>query len=208
MYPTLSSGSPSFLQSSAVSCKRSSFLPVNANLAPQRESSTAHAHPMPLLAPGNTIHIWSTSRELCTQFTLCFIRVHYRSVMPIFFKVTSPLKRKGCQDDCHARHWERPQWRPEQSSWRHFRVCDWHRNNHMMTSPNGNIFRVTGPLWRESTGHRWISLTEASDVELRYFLWSAPEQMLSKQPRSRSFETPSHSLCRPPPPPPPPPKKN
>ena len=28
----------------------------------------------------------------------------------------------------------------------------------MMTSLNGNIFRVTGPLLRESTGHRWIPL--------------------------------------------------
>ena len=26
----------------------------------------------------------------------------------------------------------------------------------MMTSPNENIFRVTGPLCRELTGHRWI----------------------------------------------------
>ena len=26
----------------------------------------------------------------------------------------------------------------------------------MMISWNGNIFRVTGPLWWESTGHRWI----------------------------------------------------
>ena len=99
MYFTLSSGSPSFLQSSAVSRKRSSFLPVNANLAPQRESSTAHAHPMPLLAPENTIHLWSTSQRLCTRCTLCFNSVCYRSVMPIFFKVTSSLKRKGRQDD-------------------------------------------------------------------------------------------------------------
>ena len=34
----------------------------------------------------------------------------------------------------------------------------------MMTSSNGNIFRVTGPLWGESTGHRWIPLTKASDA--------------------------------------------
>ena len=27
----------------------------------------------------------------------------------------------------------------------------------MMTSSNGNIFQVTGPLWWESTGHRWFS---------------------------------------------------
>ena len=46
----------------------------------------------------------------------------------------------------------------------------------MMTSSNGNIFRVTGPLCEEFTGHRWIPLTKASDAELWCFLWSAPEQ--------------------------------
>ena len=30
----------------------------------------------------------------------------------------------------------------------------------MMTSSNGNIFRVTGPLCGEFTGHRWIPLTK------------------------------------------------
>ena len=44
----------------------------------------------------------------------------------------------------------------------------------MMTSSSGNIFRVTGPLYREFTGHRWIPPTKASDVELWCFLWSAP----------------------------------
>ena len=39
----------------------------------------------------------------------------------------------------------------------------------MMTSSNGTIFRVTGPLWGESTGHRWIPLTKARDAELRVF---------------------------------------
>ena len=28
----------------------------------------------------------------------------------------------------------------------------------IMTSSNGSIFRVTGPFWGKSTGHRWISL--------------------------------------------------
>ena len=36
----------------------------------------------------------------------------------------------------------------------------------MMTSSNGNISRVTGPLWGEFTGPWWISLTKASDAEL------------------------------------------
>ena len=42
----------------------------------------------------------------------------------------------------------------------------------MMTSSNGNIFRVTVPLCGEFTGHRWIPLTKASDAELWCFLWS------------------------------------
>ena len=36
----------------------------------------------------------------------------------------------------------------------------------MMTSSNGNIFRVTGHLSGEFTGRRWIPRTKASDAEL------------------------------------------
>ena len=39
---------------------------------------------------------------------------------------------------------------------------------------------VTDPLLGESTGHRWIPLTKASDSELWSFLWSAPEQMVEQ----------------------------
>ena len=46
----------------------------------------------------------------------------------------------------------------------------------MMTSSNGNIFHVTGPLWGEFTGDRWIPLTKVSDAELWCFRWSAPQQ--------------------------------
>ena len=52
-------------------------------------------------------------------------------------------------------------------------TCDAHFN--MMTSSNGNIFRVTGHLCVEFTGDRWIPCTKASDEELWCFLWSAPE---------------------------------
>ena len=45
----------------------------------------------------------------------------------------------------------------------------------LMTSSNGNILRVTGPLWGESTGHRWIPLAKTSGAELWCFLWSMPE---------------------------------
>ena len=46
----------------------------------------------------------------------------------------------------------------------------------LMTSSNGNIFRVAGPLCEEFSDYRWIPLTKASNAELRCFLWSAPEQ--------------------------------
>ena len=42
----------------------------------------------------------------------------------------------------------------------------------MMTLSNGNIFRVTGPLWGP--------LTQASDAELWWFLWYAPEQTVQQ----------------------------
>ena len=43
----------------------------------------------------------------------------------------------------------------------------------MMTPSNGTIFRVTGPLCGEFTGHRRIPLTKTSEAELWCFLWSA-----------------------------------
>ena len=43
-----------------------------------------------------------------------------------------------------------------------------------MTPSNGNIFRITGPLCGEFTGHQWIPLTKASDTELWFFsfIWA------------------------------------
>ena len=51
----------------------------------------------------------------------------------------------------------------------------WSAQHFVMTSSNGNIFRVTGHLCGEFTGHRWIPRTKASDAELWCFRWSAPE---------------------------------
>ena len=52
-----------------------------------------------------------------------------------------------------------------------------------MTSSNGNIFRVTGPLCGEFTGLRWIPRTKASDAELWCLLWSKPEQTTGQKHR-------------------------
>ena len=64
----------------------------------------------------------------------------------------------------------------------------------MMTSSNGNVFCVTGPLCREFTGHRWIPLTKASYAKLWCFLWPAPEQINNQD--AVWFETPLRSLWR------------
>ena len=56
----------------------------------------------------------------------------------------------------------------------------------MMTSSNKNIFRVTGPLWGETTGHWWIPLTKSSDSEPWCIRWSAPERTVQQ-----TIETPA-----------------
>ena len=78
----------------------------------------------------------------------------------------------------------------------------------MMTSSNGNIFRVTGPLCGEFTCHQWIPNTKASDTELwcfsqrpvtqsfHFFFDLCLNQRLSKEWRPRWFEMPSRSLWR------------
>ena len=60
-----------------------------------------------------------------------------------------------------------------------------------MTSSNGDIFRVTGPLQGEFIGHRWIPLPKGSDAEIWFFLYLRLNKRLSKQTRRWWFETPS-----------------
>ena len=78
------------------------------------------------------------------------------------------------------------------------RICIYHKylkhgqkRRYIMTS-NGNIFRVTGPLCGEFTGHRWIPaqrpVTQSFDVFFRL--------CLGKQSWGWWFETPSRSLWR------------
>ena len=58
-----------------------------------------------------------------------------------------------------------------------------------------SIFRITGLLWGESTGYRWIPFTKASDAELWCFLWCL-NRRLSKQSRRRWYKTPLRPLLR------------
>ena len=70
-------------------------------------------------------------------------------------------------------------------------MCIW---KFMMTSSNGNIFRVTGHLSEEFTSLRWIPCTKASDAELWCFLDLHPNKLLSIQLWGLWFDMPSHPL--------------
>ena len=66
----------------------------------------------------------------------------------------------------------------------------------MMTSSNGNAFRVTGPLCGKFTGRRWIPLTKASDAELWCFFYLRLNKRFSRQSWGWWFDMPSCSLWR------------
>ena len=74
-------------------------------------------------------------------------------------------------------------------------LCLW--NIHiMMTSSNGNIFRVTGPLCGEFTGPGDFPAQRPVTRSLDVFFDLRPNKRLSKQPWGWWFETPSWSLWR------------
>ena len=66
----------------------------------------------------------------------------------------------------------------------------------MITSSKGNIFRVTGPLWEESTGDRWIPSQRPVTRGFDVFFDQRLNKRLSRQSRRRWFETPSRSSWR------------
>ena len=66
----------------------------------------------------------------------------------------------------------------------------------IMTSSNGNIFRVTGHLCGEFTGPRWIPAQRPVTRSFDVFFDLRLNKRLSKQSRGWWFEKPSRSLWR------------
>ena len=66
----------------------------------------------------------------------------------------------------------------------------------MMTSSNGNIFRVTGHLCGEFTGPGDFPAQRPVTRSFDVFFYLRPNERLSKQPWGWWFETPSWSLWR------------
>ena len=71
-----------------------------------------------------------------------------------------------------------------------------HQRKLMMTSSNGNFFRVTGPLCGEFIGHRWIPSQRPVTRSFDVFFDLRLNKRLNKQSRRRWFEAPSCSLWR------------
>ena len=66
----------------------------------------------------------------------------------------------------------------------------------MMTSSDGNIFRVTRPLCGEITGHPWIPSQRPVARSFDVLFDLRLDKQLSEQSRRRWFETSSRSLWR------------
>ena len=80
------------------------------------------------------------------------------------------------------------------STWSNDLCSSW--SLHMMTSSNGNIFRVTGPLCGDFTGDRWIPLTRPVTRSFDIFFDLHLKKLLSKQSWGWWLETPSRLLWR------------
>ena len=72
----------------------------------------------------------------------------------------------------------------------------WIMPKSMMTSSNGNIFRVTDPLCGKFTGPGEIPAQRPVTRSFAVFFYLRPNKRLSNQPWGWWFETPSWSLWR------------
>ena len=92
----------------------------------------------------------------------------------------------------------------DQDLWRHVTLLgeNWYKSGlegnlpHMMTSSNGNIFRVTDPLCGEFTGPVEFPIQRPVTRSFDVFFDLRPKKRLSKQPWGWWFETLSWSLWR------------
>ena len=124
--------------------------------------------------------IWTNTGLLAigplgTNFSEILIKIQNFSFTKMHLKISSAKWRPFCPG--------RDEWRVNWKSLLCVQLCYiqsanfmcYGRGCFMMTSSNGNTFRVTGHLCGEFTGQRWIPRTMASDAELWCFLWSTPQ---------------------------------
>ena len=81
----------------------------------------------------------------------------FASQITVTLPVSSNIVQANSKENNRA--WRVKSHYKRQGMWKAF---SWH----MMTSLNGNIIHITGPLCGKFTGDRWIPLTKTSDAEL------------------------------------------
>ena len=113
-------------------------------------------------------HLTNVTRASCRPKSLTDELFVHQFVQAKINKHKSATWLILCEDNAP---WDSPTKGPSSGMGFHVMMSSW--ITVMMTSSNVNISRVTGPLWGESIGHRWIPLTKASDTERWCFLWSA-----------------------------------
>ena len=115
----------------------------------------------------------------CDLANICHLKLGYRWGNKSFFSV---------EWNYIPMHWFR----------RDFTIFDIYAwmGNYMMTSSNGNIFRVTGPLCGEFTGPSEFPTQRPVTRSFNIFFDLRLNKRLSEQPWGWWFETPSWSLWR------------
>ena len=137
----------------------------------------------PCMMTSSNGNIFRVTGRLCGEFA----GFHWRSDVSFDLCQNKRLSKQS---------WGRWFETPSCSLWRH--CNDQSRSQlgifgSMITSSNGNIFRVTGPLWEEFTGHRGPSqrpVTRGFDVLFDLRL----NKRLGKPSRRWWFKTPSRSV--------------
>ena len=154
--------------------------PTNASLALRQMLRLLHGHEISrgkyakielMIVTNNISNITTTEQmNLCTNF----LGILLNENNPFRF-----LKSPGLRY-YPARHLQEPKDNDlfKNDVWFPVFICSSPPRCIMMTSSNGNIFRATGPMWGEFTGHKWIPLKKVSDAELWYFLWFTSEQTI------------------------------
>ena len=101
-----------------------------------------------------------------------WVSITFRGLLP--FHGRSTFLRFGCLPGAHS--------------------IRWFFFHSMMTSSNGNIFRVIGPLCGEIIGHRWIPPQRPVTRSFDVFFDLRLNKRLSKLSRHRWFDMPSRLL--------------
>ena len=117
--------------------------------------------------------ITTAASQTITQWALLVKEKQFRGILYLGFRGLLNDKSGSISEMPCGLSGSGPSFRPLWTKVGYRRAEAPRSQDNMMTSSNGNIFCVTGPLCGEFTGPRWIPRTKASDAELWCFLWSA-----------------------------------